>query len=165
VTRVVSGERRLNTADDVADALNRLVAGKRAFALPFGKGDARKDIAAVTVTGAAPVSKGDWELVQEVLAWRTEARKVLARRASLSAEFGLPAPAPGVDAGFKKVALLQAGVEDIRSLTFDFDTKLHPRLEEVFGKRIADRMWDAGEPFVASAYTCERRSGTAHIRR
>ena len=139
--------------DDVADALARLLAGKTAFALPFGRGDARKLIAAVTVTGAAPASKGDWELVQEALAWRIEARKELARWTSLSAEFGLAAPEPGVEAGFKKVALLQAGIEDVRSLIFDFDAKLHPRLEEVFGKRTADRMWDAGEPFVASAYT------------
>ena len=92
--------------EDSLDALARLVAGKSAFALPFGKGDARKRIAAVTVTGAAPSSKGDWELVQETLAWRTEARKVLARWNSLSAEFGLAAPTPGVEAGFKKVALV-----------------------------------------------------------
>ena len=139
--------------DDVADALTRLVGGKSAFALPFGKGDARKLVAAVTVTGAAPSSKGDWELVQETLTWRTETRKVLARWNSLSAEFGLAAPDPGVEAGFKKVALWQSGIEDVRLLTFDFDAKLHSRLEEVFGKRTADRMWAGGETFVASAYS------------
>ena len=139
--------------EDFTEALARLVAGKSAFALPFGKGDARKLIAAVTVTGATPSSKGDWELVQETLAWRTEARRVLARWNSLSAEFGLATPDPGVDAGFKKVALWQSGIEDVRLLTFDFDAKLHPRLEEVFGKRIAERMWDGGETFVAGAYS------------
>jgi len=138
---------------DVADALNRLVAGKSAFALPFGKGDGRKLISAVTVTGVAPASKGDWELVQEAITWRTESRKVLARWTSLSAEFGLAAPDPGVEASFKKVALLQAGIEDVRSLIFDFDAKLHRHLEEVFGKRTADRMWAGGEPFIASAHT------------
>ena len=139
--------------EDFTDALTRLVGGKSAFALPFGKGDARKHIAAVTVTGSAPSSKGDWELVQETLAWRTEARRVLARWNSLSAEFGLAAPDPGVDAGFKKVALWQSGIEDVRLLTFDFDAKLHSRLEEVFGKRTADRTWDGGETFVAGAYS------------
>ena len=39
----------------------RLVAGKSAFALPFGKGDARKLVAAVTVSGVAPESQRDWE--------------------------------------------------------------------------------------------------------
>ena len=139
--------------DDVAEALTRLIGGKSAFVLPFGKGDARKLIAAVTVTGAAPSSKGDWELVQEILTWRTETRKILARWNSLSAEFGLAAPDPGVEAGFKKVALWQSGIEDVRQLTFDFDAKLHSRLEEVFGKHTADRMWDGREAFVASAYS------------
>ena len=48
----------------------------------------------------------------------------------------------------KKVVAWQAGIEDVRQLTFDFDAKLHSRLEEVFGKQTADRMWDGGEPFV-----------------
>lgn len=139
--------------EDFTDALTRLVGGKSAFALPFGKGDARKLIAAVTVTGAAPSSKGEWELVRETLAWRTEARRVLARWNSLSAEFSLAAPDPGIDAGFKKVAMWQSGIEDVRLLTFDFDAKLYSRLEEVFGKRTADRMWDGGETFVAGAYS------------
>ena len=139
--------------EDFTFALTRLVGGKSAFALPFGKGDARKLIAAVTVTGAAPTSRADWELVQQTLAWRTEARKVLARWHSLSAEFGLAAPDLGVEAGFKKVAQWQSGIEDVRLLTFDFDAKLHSRLEEVFGKRTADRMWDGGETFVAGAYS------------
>ena len=139
--------------EDVADALTRLVGGKSAFKLPFGKGDARKLIAAVTVAGAAPSSKGDWELVKEILGWRNEARKVLARWNLLSDEFGLAAPDTGVEAGFKKLALWQSGIEDVRLLTFDFDATLHPRLEEVFGKRTADRMWDGGEKFVAGAYS------------
>lgn len=139
--------------EDITDALTRLVGGRSAFALPFGKGDARKLIAAVTVTGGVPSTKGDWELVQQTIGWRTEARKVLARWTSLSAEFGLAAPGAGVEDGFKKVALWQSGIEDVRRLTFDFDAKLHFRFEEVFGKRTADRMWDGGETFVAGAYS------------
>jgi hypothetical protein len=138
---------------DFAEALTRLVAGKSAFTLPFGKGAARKLVDATTVTGGSPVSKGDWEFVQETLGWRTEARRVLARWNSLSAEFGLASPDAGVEAGFKKVALWQSGIEDVRQLTFDFDAKLHSRLEGVFGKRTANRMWDGGESFVAGAYS------------
>ena len=139
--------------EDVGVAVGRLVAGKSAFALPFGKGDARKLVAAVTVSGVAPAGKSDWELIQELLAWRVEARKVLARWSSLSGEFGLEAPGPGVEPALKKVATWQAGIEEARQLVFEFDAKLHSRLEEVFGKQTADRMWDGGEPFVASAYS------------
>jgi very-short-patch-repair endonuclease len=138
---------------DFIDALSRLAAGKSAFTFPFGKGEARKLVDATTVTGGSPVSKGDWEIVLETISWRTEARKVLARWNSLSAEFGLASPDAGVEAGFKKVALWQAGIEDVRQLVFDFDAKLHTCLEGVFGKRTANRMWDGGESFVASAYS------------
>jgi very-short-patch-repair endonuclease len=139
--------------DEVAEALTRLIAGKSAFPFPFGKGEARKLIAAANVTGAAPSSKGDWELVQATLGWRIEARKVLARWNSLSAEFGLAKPDAGVEAGFKKVVSWQSGIEDVRQLVFDYDAELHARLEEAFGKRTADRMWDGGETFVAEAYS------------
>ncbi|MFN9503525.1 MAG: AAA domain-containing protein [Rubrivivax sp.] len=139
--------------EDFGHAVGRLVAGKSAFALPFGTGVARKLVAAVTVSGVAPSGKPEWELVQELLTWRREARKVLARWSSLSAEFGLEAPGPGVEPALKKVATWQSGIEEMRYLTFDFDAKLHSRLEEVFGKQSADRMWDGGEPFVATAYS------------
>ena len=139
--------------EDFTEALARLVVGKSAFAFPFGKGDARKLVAAATVMGGSPASKGDWEFVQETLGWRAEVRKVLARWNSLSAEFGLAAPDVGIETGFKNVALWQSGIEDARQLTFDFDAKLHFRLEEVFGKRTVDRMWDGGEAFVAGAYS------------
>jgi len=139
--------------EDFTDALMRQLAGKSPFALPFGKGDARRLIAAVTVTGVAPASTNDWILVRDTLSWRTEARKVLARWTSLSGEFGLEAPGAGVEPAFKKVAQWQASVEDVRQLTFDFDAKLHARLEEVFGRKTADRMWAGGESFVASAYS------------
>ena len=140
----------LNPAVDAA--LLRLVAGKSAFAMPFGNGDARKLIAAMTVSGLTPTAKADWELVKELLVWRMEARKALARWSSLSGALDLEAPGPGVEPALKKVARWQATIEDARQLTFDFDAKLHSRLEEVFGRQTADRMWDGGEAFLATAY-------------
>src|SRR5690606_26972335 len=46
--------------EDFNDALARLVAGKSAFAMPFGKGEARKLVQAVRILGAAPASADDW---------------------------------------------------------------------------------------------------------
>jgi len=136
---------------DFVEAIGRLVAGKSAFALPFGKGEARNLIGAVRITGSAAKSTGDWKLIQEVVAWRIEARKVLARWSSLSAEFGLDSADDVIDAGFRKVVRWQSCVEDVRQLTFEYDAKLHVRLGEVFGKSTADRMWHGGETFVATA--------------
>jgi very-short-patch-repair endonuclease len=136
---------------DFVEAVGRLVAGKSAFSLPFGKGDARKLVAAVTVLGSAPTAKDGWDTVQDVISWRTEARKVLARWSALAGEFGLEPPGSGLEAGFRAVAQAQTGIEDVRRLQFDFDAKLHERLAEVFGKATADRLWDGGETFLASA--------------
>ena len=137
--------------EDFTEAIGRLVAGRSAFTLPFGKGDARRLVAAITIAGTLPKSKSDWEVVQEVLSWRNEARKLLARWSSLSAEFGLDAPDEGVAAGFRKLAQWQASIEAVRQLTFDYDANLHARLAEVFGKMTADRLWDGGDTFVATA--------------
>lgn len=137
--------------EDFVEAVERLIAGKSAFMIPFGKGEARTLVAAVRVTGSAPESVEDWKAVKEMLAWRVEARKALARWSSLTTEFGLDTAGGDVDLDFKKVVHWQGGVEDIRRLTFDFDAKLHPGLAEVFGKAVADRMWNGGETFVATA--------------
>ena len=132
------------------EAIERLIAGKNAFGLPFGKREARSLIAAVTVLGGAPVSKDDWTLVQRTITWRTAARKALARWNAMSGEFGLEPAGAGVDAGFKTVSQAQSHIDDVRRLVFDFDAKLHERIVEVFGKKTADRMWDEGEPFIAA---------------
>ena len=144
---------------DFGEAIARLIAGKSAFSLPFGKGDARKLVAAVKVKGASPTSRSDWELVQETLEWRAGVRKVLARWNALVGEFGLESAAGGPDAAFKRVAQCESHIDDVRRMTFEFDANLHARLEEVLGKHTADRMWDGGEQFVALAFT----SLTAHV--
>lgn len=144
---------------DFGEAIVRLISGKSAFAFPFGKGDARKLVAAVKVKGASPTSRSDWELVQETLEWRAGVRKVLALWNAIAGEFGLEAAAGGPDTAFKRVAQCEAHIDDVRRMSFEFDAKLHARLEEVLGKQTADRMWDGGEQFVALAFT----SLTAHV--
>lgn len=147
--------------EDFRDAVGRLVAGKSGFSLPFGKSEARKLVAAITVLGVVPASRDDWLLVQCALGWRTEARTALARWNSLVGEFGLESPGDGVELAFKQVVTWQNHIQDAHRLTFDFDAKLHGRIEEVFGKEIADKMWNGGEPFVTSVSDSLR----AHIDR
>ena len=133
---------------DFKDAVVRLVSGKGAFALPFGKGDARKLIAGVTVAGAAPARPGDWELVQAAVAWREEAKKVVARWNLLSSELGMEQPAGTLEASFQQVVAWAVTVDDSYRLAFEYDAKLHSRLETVFGKSIADRVRDDGEQLM-----------------
>lgn len=135
---------------DFNEALNRLVAGKSAFALPFGKGEARKIVQAVKVQGIPAGSKDDWELVARTVAWRLEVRKVLARWNSLADEFALEVTAGEMDVAFKAAVQAQAVIEDVHQLVFKFDEKLHERILEVFGRGIADRVWDEGEPLLST---------------
>ena len=89
-------------------------------------------------------------LVQELIAWRTEARKVLARWTSLVRRVRLGGTAtPEWMLASRRSRTGKAAIEDVRLLTFEYDAKLHSRLAEVFGKATADRMWDSGETFVA----------------
>lgn len=123
--------------EDFNDAMVRLVAGKRAFALPFGHGDARKLIGAVTVEGLAPATAQDWAAVARMMAWRIQAKKAIARWNALAEEFGLSPAGGDVNAAFKSVVQGQALVADVHRLVFEFDAKLHGKIEQVFGK--ADR--------------------------
>jgi very-short-patch-repair endonuclease len=134
-------------------ALSRCVSGKSAFALPFGQGVARKLVAAVTVQGSEPAGRPQWELVEQAVAWRVVARKTLARWAALASGFGLDPGQGAIDEWFRTVAQWESSVEEVCKLRFDFDAHLHGRLAEVFGKTVADRMWDGGETFVATAFT------------
>lgn len=139
--------------DDFNEAVARLVAGKSAFGLPFGKGEARKLVAAVTVLGVRPLSSEDWTLVRHTMAWRIDVRKTLARWNSLAAEFGLEPADTGLASSFKRITHAQSLIEDVRQLVFTFDAKLHERFQEVFGKQVADRLRDEEETFLEKVST------------
>jgi very-short-patch-repair endonuclease len=147
--------------EDVEEAIGRLVSGKSAFALFFGKSEARKIMAAVSVNGAAPKSTDDWTAVQQLLIWRRAARKVMARWNSLAPEFGFD-PAPQLlDAGFRLAAQAQPTLDDARQLNFEFNANLHARLTTALGPTNAERLWDEGENFVTNAIDSLR----AHVER
>ena len=139
-----------------AGAVSRLVGGKSAFAFPFGKGEARKMIAATKVAGAPPDSPDEWRLIQEATVWRVNARRVIAMWNSLSAEFSLGQPEQGLESGFRQLARWQPSIEAIRQLVFEYDANLHKRLCEVFGGAAVDRMGAAGEQSLTEAYTSVR---------
>jgi len=136
--------------EDLKEAIQRLIQGKSAFSLPFGKGEARKLLQAITILSSAPKTAEDWTLVQEALEWRLNTRKCVAQWNSVAAEFGLEAQSGTTDTVFRRITPLQRRVTDLHRLAFEYDLSLHPRFERVFGKITADRMWDGGEAFVTT---------------
>lgn len=142
--------------EDFSEAVNRLAAGRSAFAFPFGKVEARKMITATKIADAAPASPDEWRLVQEAIGWRIDARRVIAKWNSLSTEFGIEQPEQGLESGFRQLAQWQPSIEAIRQLIFEYDVNLHERLSEVFGTAAVDRMGAQGEQSLTDAYTSVR---------
>ena len=87
----------------------------------------------------------DGESVQALLNWRTEAKKSVARWNSVAGEFGIEPLSGSLDAVFKSVTFLQEFVEDTRRLASVYDGKLHDEIEKVFGRQVADRVWEETE--------------------
>ena len=97
LTKAISVPADAETNGDFLEAVGRQRVGKSAFPLPFGKGEARKLIDAVTVLGSAPSTSTDWELVQEALLWRADAKRNVAKWNSVSSEFGLEPQSGALD--------------------------------------------------------------------
>jgi len=124
--------------EDFLGALGRLLEGKGAFMLPFGKGEARRLVAAVTVTGSAPTSVEQWQLVQQQLNWRRDAAKEVARYGALAVEFDLSLPEGTLEASFRLACSQLALVEATHTLVFDHERQLFGNIEQVFGPEVAD---------------------------
>lgn len=146
---------------DFTSALARLVEGKSAFTLPFGRAEARQMVASVTVLGSAPLGREGWIAVQELVQWRDSAHREVARWAAISAEFGLETHATEVETTVRHIVQQQSWVEDAKTFVFDIERKLHGRVEEVFGKKVADQVWEKGAVFLEEISS----SLTAHLDR
>jgi very-short-patch-repair endonuclease len=139
--------------EDFQEALIRLLAGKSAFLLPFGKTDARKLIDAVTVGGSKPKSPEQWQLVHEWIQWRLSARQALAQWASIAAEFNFEAPQETPEQAIRRLATKVVLVLAVDQLQFQFDAYLQTKLASVFGATLAARFKDQGETFILTATT------------
>jgi very-short-patch-repair endonuclease len=159
LTKAVSVPPDAEANPDFLEAIQRLRTGKSAFSLPFGKGEARKLVAAVTVVGSAPTTSADWELVEEALQWRADAKKTTAKWNAVAAEFGVGAQTGTLDLACRSMTQLQEFIQDTHALAFDYDAKLRDETEKVFGTRSAQTLLEKGEGAVAAI----RESLHAHV--
>jgi hypothetical protein len=151
LTKAVDVPRDAELNPDFGEAIARLLQGKSAFGLPFGKADARKFLAAVTVLGSTPKSVEDWKLIQETVEWRASVRRCVAQWNSVASAFGVEPQTGDVETSFRNLVGLQARIRDLHDLAFTFDRKLHGEFASVFGKVMADQIWDGGEAFILKA--------------
>lgn len=128
--------------EDFLGALERLVDGKSGFALPFGKAEARKLVAAVTVASSEP-TRATWAQVKEAVQWRLDSRRELARLGAMAAEFGLELETSGgLDASIKRAHEQMTFVAQTHELVFAVERQLFGRVESVFGTRTANDLGD-----------------------
>jgi very-short-patch-repair endonuclease len=127
---------------DFLGAVQRLVDGKSAFALPFGKSDARKMAASVSIAGGAPSSSEQWKLVQKTVVWRLAARREIAKFSTVAAEFGLAAASGApLDVGVKQAYEQFALVDQVHELVFRLEREvLSGAVAGVFGTAHANNL-------------------------
>lgn len=140
VSKAIGLPERAERNEDFVEALSRLINGKSAFILPFGKGDARRLIAEVTVLGAAPKRPEDWEEVQALVTWRVSAHREVARWSAIGMEFGFATDAAEIETTVRAVVQQQSLVDDAKRFVFEFEQQICKRVEQVFGKQVADQV-------------------------
>jgi very-short-patch-repair endonuclease/KaiC/GvpD/RAD55 family RecA-like ATPase len=124
-------------SDDFREALRRLLVGQRAFLLPIGKTEARKLLGATTVGGADVSTTEGWRIVDQVIRWRDDARKLAIRWRVVAGELMLDAPPDGSDQSIRQMANWAACTKITRRLATEFESPLKARVEEVFGESVA----------------------------
>jgi very-short-patch-repair endonuclease len=131
--------------EEFTDALKRLVAGKSAFMLPIGNAVARELVNSVTVAGVKPKSSDEWKYVSDLVDWRLQARKALARWTSLSVEFDLEVTDEMPEQAIRSLMLSISLIKDIDRLQFEFDACLDARVTDVFGKNVSGSLKNESE--------------------
>ncbi|MGE5306570.1 MAG: AAA domain-containing protein [Alphaproteobacteria bacterium] len=76
---------------EVTEAVRRAAAGKRPFAIPFGKTQAKALFQQITIQGRRPDSIEKWGTVATYLDWRDEILRFISQWTAIREEFDLPA--------------------------------------------------------------------------
>lgn len=145
---VLPSDAELN--DDFMTAVERLVAGKSAFVLPFGKQEARTLLADVVVKGLKPTNPEDWNQVKSKIEYLLDARKLVARWNAIANEYVLPVVIGEVEASFKRIVNYCGHIEEIRRLVSEFDSNLIEKVKRVFGAEVSSRFSEEGEQLITA---------------
>jgi very-short-patch-repair endonuclease len=133
LARPVQAAAGLELDGDLMEALQRLAAGRAAFALPFGHREAREALAGLRVNDLPPAGAAGWKAVLEELEHRVRARSLVSAWNALAAELDIErAEGAGLEA-FRRAALLASHVEPLRRLAQQGDATAAALMPRVFG--------------------------------
>jgi very-short-patch-repair endonuclease len=103
-----------HTQADLIAAVERAASGQRAFALiSFGKSEVRLAFGSIRILDKPPDGPEEWQKILEVLAWRSELARALARWKALAVEFALPTVPERPDDAARALEVLLANVATI----------------------------------------------------
>jgi len=125
---------RAETNDDFIEALARLLQGKSAFALPFGRKEAREIIQNITVSGAKPGDAQAWEAVAATCQHRRDSRQLVARWNAVADEFSLPEVEGGLGALRQLVEIAEKTLK-LKEFVHSFELAFPTLTNAVFGTR------------------------------
>jgi Cdc6-like AAA superfamily ATPase len=140
LSKVVVIPSNVDTNEDFREAVQRQARGKSPFSLPFGKSEARKFVAEVTILGSAPTATRDWTIVERFLDWRMDAKKIVAHWNAIAGEFGIEPQSGLLDSACKEITRQQEWIEDVCRLISSYDRKLPGEIARVFGDTLRDRV-------------------------
>lgn len=146
--------------DDYREALRRLRAGQKAFLWPIGKAHSRRQLAATSVGGETVRTTDGWALVDQLIHWRVESRKIAARWRAVAGELGLDSPVDSSEASIRSLSLWASQVMHARRLVTEFECPLKQRTEEVFGPHVGEAI-AAGDEAVHQHTISSLRSHVA----
>jgi AAA domain len=134
-------------------AVDRLVAKKSPFVLPFGNKQARTFLNAVTVKGLKPACQNDCKFVVNQIQYLIDVRKLIARWNAFASEFGLPCSQGEVGESFKAIFMWQTHINKIQNLISEYESKIQRNIEQVFGREPASRLVREGEQLITAMQT------------
>ncbi|MES2027121.1 MAG: AAA domain-containing protein [Pseudomonadota bacterium] len=134
---------------DFTEALTRLTQGKGAFALPFGKKEARDIVQGVTVSGVRPADAQAWQAVAETCQHRRDTRQLIARWNVIADEYSLPRVENGEQA-LRQLTVIAEKIAHLKEFVLSYERVLPMRVDEVFGKGVPRNTIAAVQALVSS---------------
>ena len=121
---------------DLMAAVERLCEGKSAFALPFGRKEARAKLAQITVAGLKPDGEEAWLRVKSELNHRIGARQLVSAWNAMAAEFRVDTIRRVDGEGFRHLVTMTEHVVLLYRMVADVERPARVMVEEVFSTAI-----------------------------
>lgn len=119
--RPIEGYEPLLDEPELMEAVDNLTMGKKPFGLAglFGKGDAKRKIDAITVTGAKPSTAEEWIHIKAYTLFLQGTKKLISRWNSLAQEIHLPTfdTFAAIERAIQKIGLLENSLETEKSVS------------------------------------------------